>query len=384
MARWPASLVAAFSSAPELRPRRPYWPAAQTSAFDPADWASVRDQFPLTRDLAHFSAFVLAAPPRQVGGALDLHRRGLDEDTLGYLVQNEGDLERAVLYSAASYLGAENADIALTDSTTMGLGLVYGGLRLRANQHVLTTEHDFFSTHESLRLAAARSGATVWRVSLYDEPATASADEIVARLMAGVTPATRVVAVTWVHSGTGVKLPITAISAALADLNAGRAEDDRALLCVDGVHAFGVEDATVDELGCDVLVSGTHKWLFGPRGTGIVWANQAAWTAIDAVIPPFDVVSFEAWLDSTAAPTTLGGLTRTPGGSHTFEYRWALSEAFQFHLGIGKAEVAERTHTQATQLKEGLAGIDGVRVVTPQAAEISPASYVSPSTPSTR
>ncbi|MGI8694506.1 MAG: aminotransferase class V-fold PLP-dependent enzyme [Geodermatophilaceae bacterium] len=239
MARWPASLVAPFSSAPERRPRRPYWPAAQTtnppprtgpgrsaapfdaSAFDPADWASVRDQFPLTRDLAHFSAFVLAAPPRQVGAALDLHRRGLDEDTLGYLVQNEGDLERAVLDSAASYLGAENADIALTDSTTMGLGLVYGGLRLRANQQVLTTEHDFFSTHESLRLAAARSGATISRVSLYDEPATASADEIVARLMAGVTPATRVVAVTWVHSGPGVKLPINAISAAPADLNAG-------------------------------------------------------------------------------------------------------------------------------------------------------------------
>lgn len=289
---------------------------------------------------------------------------------MGYLVEHKGDLERAVLDSAASYLGAENADIALTDSTTMGLGLVYAGLRLRPGQQVLTTEHDFFSTHESLRLAAARAGATVSRVSLYDDPATASAEEIVARLMAGVTAATRVVAVTWVHPGTGVKLPIAAISAALADLNSGRPEDDRALLCVDGVHAFGVEDATVDDLGCDVLVSGTRKWKFGPRGTGIVWANQAAWAAIDAVIPPFDIVSFEAWLDSTAAPATLGGLTRTPGGFHPFEYRWALSEASRFHLEIGKAAVAERTHTQATQLKEGLAGLGGVRLVTPLSADL--------------
>ena len=29
----------------------------------------------------------------------------------------------------------------------------------------------------------------------------------------------------------------------------------------------------------------------------------------------------------------------TPGGYHSFEHRWALGEAFRFHLAIGKQRV---------------------------------------------
>jgi selenocysteine lyase/cysteine desulfurase len=177
--------------------------AARGAAFDPGDWDSVRDQFPLTRDLRHFAAFVLAAHPRPVGDAIERHRRGLDEDTHGYLEEHQGESELALRRAAAEYLDADANEIAFTDSTTMGLGLVYGGLRLRPGQEVVTTEHDFYSTHEALRLAADRTGATVRRVRLYDRPAQASVDEIVGRLTAAVTPATRAVAVTWVHSSTG-------------------------------------------------------------------------------------------------------------------------------------------------------------------------------------
>ena len=43
------------------------------------------------------------------------------------------------------------------------------------------------------------------------------------------------------------------------------------------MHGFGVEDATMADLGCDVFVAGCHKWIFGPRGTGLVWAKKEAW-----------------------------------------------------------------------------------------------------------
>ena len=89
---------------------------------------------------------------------------------------------------------------------------------------------------------------------------------------------------TWVHSGTGVKLPDPRqIADALARLNAGRAEADRALLCVDGVHGFGVEDVDLPDLGCDFLAAGCHKWLFGPRGTGGL--GRRDWAPLPAIIP---------------------------------------------------------------------------------------------------
>ncbi|HWM05283.1 MAG TPA: aminotransferase class V-fold PLP-dependent enzyme [Actinophytocola sp.] len=328
---------------------------AEEPAFDPADWDSVRAQFPLDPDLVHLAAFVLAAHPRPVRDAIERHRAGLDLDTDHY-VHEHGSAEDDVRTAAADYLATQPENIALTDSTTMGLGLLYSGLKLRRGQEILTTEHDFFATTEALRLAAQRTGATVRRVRLYDDPATADADEIVDRLRAAIRPATRVVAVTWVHSGTGVRLPIPAIGKAVAEANAGRAPAARALLCVDGVHGFGAVDADIGELGCDFLATGTHKWLFGPRGTGLLWGRS--WDALAPLIPSF------------SADLGAGGVF-TPGGYHSFEHRWAAREAFEFHQEIGRARIAARIAEQATQLKEGLLGIDGIRLVTPASPELS-------------
>jgi selenocysteine lyase/cysteine desulfurase len=334
------------------------------TAFDPSDWASVRAQFPATDSRAQFSAWVLATHPRQVAEAIEEHRDGLDEQTQRYLASAELEAETAVTTAAAEYLGAQPLEIGLTDSTTMGLGLLYGGLRVRPDQQVLTTEHDFYSTHQAWSLRSARDGVKVERVALYDDPAQATEGGVVDRLMAGVTDTTRVVAITWVHSGTGVKLPVRAIADALDAANQDRVPEDRALLCVDGVHGLGVEDVTVRDLGCDFLVSGTHKWLFGPRGTGIVWGRSEAWAAVDPVIPAFEPGSFGEWRNGMD-PEPMSGLRFTPGGYHSFEHRWALAQALRFHRDIGKDRVAARTHQQATQLKEGLTEIDGVTLVTP-------------------
>jgi selenocysteine lyase/cysteine desulfurase len=47
------------------------------------------------------------------------------------------------------------------------------------------------------------------------------------------------------------------------------------LLVVDGVHGIGAVDETIAEMGCDFFCAGTHKWMFAPRGTGILWARAA-------------------------------------------------------------------------------------------------------------
>lgn len=61
----------------------------------------------------------------------------------------------------------------------------------------------------------------------------------------------------------------------------------------------------------------------------------------------------------------------TPGGFHSFEHRWALAEAFRFHLDIGPKRVAERTAELATRLKDGLAKLSHVRLATPRDPALS-------------
>ncbi|WP_447975218.1 aminotransferase class V-fold PLP-dependent enzyme [Nitrospira sp. Kam-Ns4a] len=334
-------------------------------------WEAVRDQFPLSRDLIHMACFFLASHPTPVREAIERHRRALDENPLGYLIEHEERLEAAVLRAAADYLGVRPEDIALTDSTTMGLGLLYGGLTLREGQEVLSTVHDHYSTEMSLRLRAQRTGAAFRQIPVYRRLETVSKAEIVETLATAVRPQTRIVAVTWVHSSTGLKLPIREIAEALATINATRAEGDRVLLCVDGVHGLGVEDVRMEDLGCDFFVAGTHKWLFGPRGTGLVWGHPRAWPAANAIIPTFNFKAYQIWMKDLPPQQIPMGAFMTPGGFHSFEHRWALAEAFQFHLAIGKARVAERIHALNRQLKEGLRRMPHVTLRTPLADELS-------------
>jgi selenocysteine lyase/cysteine desulfurase len=129
-------------------------------------------------------------------------------------------------------------------------------------------------THESLRLTCERSGALLRRVPLYQTGAKATVQGMTQAIARAITQKTRVVAITWVHSSTGVKTPVREIADVIAKANHARPENQRVLLCVDGVHGFGIENVTMGDLGCDFFVAGTHKWLFGPRGTGVLWGKR--------------------------------------------------------------------------------------------------------------
>jgi isopenicillin-N epimerase len=337
------------------------------------DWQAVRDLFPLSRERIHMSAMLISSHPAPVAEAIERHRAGLDADPVRYLEANYGKLTEAARTAAGRYLGVHPSHVALTDSTTMGVGLVYGGFPLQEGDDVLTTTEDYYVTHESLRLAAARAGASIRKVALYEEAAKASADAIVGRIARAVKPATRLVAITWVHSSTGMKLPVARIAAALDEINADRDEADHVLLGVDGVHAFGIEDFSFERLGCDFLMAGCHKWLFGPRGTGIVAVSSRGLQRLRPIIPSFtDDSSFDRWITGADEPTGANnGRRLTPGGFKTFEHHWALAQAIELHERIGREKVATRTHDLASMLKEELGAISGISIATPRSEDLS-------------
>jgi selenocysteine lyase/cysteine desulfurase len=363
-----ASGLGGYAAARRLGGRDDAAPAA-AGASNPRQRQRV---FALDGEYVNFTTFLLASHPLPVREAIERHRRALDANAALYLQESEIALDDAARAALADYLVAPADQVALTDSTTMGLGLVYARLRLEPGDEVLTTDHDFYATHESLRLREQLDGARVRRIRLYDAPESASVDAIASAVSRALTARTRCVALTWVHSSTGVKLPLREIADAVAGANHGRRTDERILLCVDAVHGFGVEDASPSELGVDVFISGCHKWLFGPRGTGLIWAAPHAWARLAPTIPSFDPRAYRAWLEGRAPPETPYGPLMTPGGFHSFEHRWALAEAIGFHAELGgRSQVADETHKLATRLKHGLAAIRGVRLKTPADESLS-------------
>ena len=308
--------------------------------------------------------------------AIDAYRRAIDRNPFRVVEQamfedDAHNLPLQVQAVVARYLGAEPAEVCLTRSTTESLALVYHGLPLRAGEEVLTTVHDHYSHHESIRLATERAGATTRRVALYEDASRASVADITARLRAAIRPETRVVGATWVHSSTGVRLPIREIAAVVRDANRGRDERDRVLLVVDGVHGLGAVDESVAELGCDYFCAGTHKWMFGPRGTGLVWGHPRAWPVAQATIPTFNTQAYDIWMKAAPPIDLPPSIYMTPGGFHSFEHRWALDEAFTFHRAIGKSRAAQRIHELSQQLKRGLAVMPHVTLHTPLSQDLS-------------
>lgn len=344
--------------------------AAEYIAIKPADWVALRNLFPLTKKYIQLSTFLLASHPKPVSDAIEKHRRAFDENPSDYWHQHFETIDGDIGQAAASYMGGKAEQIALTDSTTMGLGLIYSGLQLKAGDEILQTIHDHYSTDMSLAHRAKRSGAIVNRISLYDNPAQVNVAEVIKRLTAAINRNTRVVAVTWVHSSTGVKLPIRAMGEAITTLNKRRKANQQILFCVDGVHGFGIENVDVSSLGCDFFVAGTHKWIFGPRGTGVIWGSDRAWAQSEPVIPSFSA-SYAVWLGEMKQSQVPIGEHMTPGGFHSFEHRWALPEAFKLHQQLGKANVQQRIHQLNTQTKQGLAAMPHVTLYTPRQSDLS-------------
>jgi isopenicillin-N epimerase len=341
------------------------------------DWSAVRNQFNLSREYIHLATFALASHPRPVREAIEKYRRALDENP--FLVLERGlwgtdaeNLPRKVRRVVANYVGGQLEEIALTGSTTMGLALVYHGLPLKAGQEVLTTAHDFYPHHESIRLATERAGASMRKIALFDSFDAISEDAIVNRIRSALRPNTRGVGITWVHSSSGLKLPIRHIANAIKEVNAGRDESDRILLIVDGVHGFGVEEENVAELGCDFFVSGTHKWILAPRGTGIIWAREKTWAMLRPTIPSFIANEVgRAWMENRAPQGPTRASWVSPGGYQAYQHQWAMIEAFGFHQQIGRKRVAERIHALNEQCKEGLAKMRHVKLYTPRGSTLS-------------
>ena len=347
--------------------------ATETPALpDLSSWQSVRAQFSLDPAYSHFASFFIVSHPAPVQAAIEGYRRAMDRNP--FLVIEKGmfdgeadNLPLQVQTEIADYLGARAQDVCLTGNTTTGLALVYHGLPLQPGDEVLCTTHDHYSHHESIRLATERAGASMRKIKLFDESAAASTESIIAALLKGIGPKTRVVGLTWVHSASGIRLPIRDIAAALR----ARSGADLTLV-VDGVHGIGSTDETIATMGCDYFCAGTHKWMFAPRGTGLVWANADNWARLRPTIPSFsDFAQYEAW-EQDRAPSTPNNASRmSPGGFHAFEHQWATAAAFRMHKQMGKARVAARIRSLNDQCKAGLAAIPRITLHTPMSGDLS-------------
>ena len=369
-----AAAAGAFAPAVTLAER---FRVPATLPLDPGDWRSVREQFDLAPEYVHLGLFYLTSHPRSVRAAIERLRQRLDRNP--FLTVEQGMFEDkypkfydGVTKALGRYTGTDPQDLALTSNTTAGLSVVYHGLPLKPGDEVLTTDQDHYVQHEAIRLATERAGASWRKIPIFSSHDSISADDIVDRIRKGIGPRTRVVGITWVHSSIGLRMPVRRIADAIAELNADRGPENRILLVVDGVHGIGVEDPRITELGADVFAAGLHKWIFGPRGTGFIWAKPEVWATMRPLMASFTYMEeFNAWAEERPTRPPNRAALFSPGGFQAFEHHWAVPAAIEFHEKIGPGRITERIHALNAQMREGLSKMAHVVVYTPASSALS-------------
>ena len=177
----------------------------------------------------------------------------------------------AVRGEAAALLGCDPDEIMITRGTTDGMNSLAEGIRLASGDRILTTDQEHEGGEACWQHRARREGLQLDRVAI--APDELDLDAILRRFAAAITPSTRVISVSHVITTTGLRMPIAAISAL------ARAHD---ILCiVDGAQAAGAIQVDVKALGCHAYATSGHKWLMGPKGTGLTYISRDAGARIE-------------------------------------------------------------------------------------------------------
>ncbi len=171
---------------------------------------------------------------------------------------------------AAAFLNCDADELLITRCTTEGMNTVAQGIAWKQGDRILTTDQEHHGGSLCWEYAAQRHGAAIDRVAI--APEEHDVDAIAQRIEAAMTPRTRVISVSHVISTTGLRMPVAAIA------KMARA---RGVLCVvDGAQAVGQIPVDVKALGCDAYATSGHKWLMGPKGTGMLYVSRDASDAI--------------------------------------------------------------------------------------------------------
>jgi selenocysteine lyase/cysteine desulfurase len=249
-------------------------------------------------------------------------------------VVSEADRVRG---KAAALLGCTAEEILLTSCTSEGMRTLSNGIRLREGDRVLTTDQEHEGGEVGWLYRQRRDGIFVDRVPMpfgdFDSAA------IVQRFAAGINARTRVISVSHVLTSSGLRMPIGEI-AALAR--------SRGILCiVDGAQAVGEIAVDVKQLGCHAYATSGHKWLMGPKGTGILYVSKDAGEAIEPV----------QWENSRRYSSDSAGLQPVP-------LAIGLGEAIDAVSALGMDRIEAHALRLRNLFYEGLAAMP-VRLISP-------------------
>jgi isopenicillin-N epimerase len=281
-------------------------------ATDEEFWATIQQSFSVTRGIVNLNNGGVSPSPRIVTEAF-VRYTWQQEDATAYtmwqLLEPQSETIRTGL---AEIFGCDAEEIAITRNASESLEILLMGMDFKSGDEILTTTQDYPRMLTTLRQREMREGL---KLNLIQVPvAPKDVNDLATPFERAITPKTKLILIAHQINLTGQIMPVRKV----CEMARGKGIET----IVDGAHAFAQFDFKRDDLQCDYYGTSLHKWLYAPKGTGMLYVKKDKIPKIWALMASEnnnknDIRKFEEI------------------GTHSAAMRLAVGEAILFHNAIG-------------------------------------------------
>ena len=318
---------------------------------DPAAIRALGEQWCLRPGVHYLNHGSFGPAPRCVIEAHHEWFQRLQSEPMDFLTrQAEPALDEA-RRRLGRFVGAPADDLVFVDNATMAMNVVAANIRLEPGDEVLTNDHEYGAVLRIWERKCSRCGA---KLVVQPIPCPVrSSEDVVAAILAGARPRTRLLVVSHVTSPTAIVMPVEAIC-----------RQARALgipVAIDGPHAVAMRPLDIVGLDCDYYAASCHKWLCAPFGAGFLYVHPRNQRQIEPLVMSWGTTPWggtKRWIDEF----TWAG-TRDPAAF------LAVPAAIDFLESLGIEGFREHTHALAQRARQRIVALTGLEPLVPDSLD---------------
>lgn len=301
-------------------------------------WFEIQQAFSVTRGIVNLNNGGVSPSPRIVTEALARYiweQEDLTAYTMWEILEPQSETIRTGL---AGVFGCDREEIAITRNASESLEILLMGIDFKPGDEILTTTQDYPRMLTTLRQREVREKLSLKLIKVPIAPK--HLDEITQQFADNITPKTKLILIAHVVNITGQIMPVKEVC------SLARSKGIETI--VDGAHSFGHFQFTQKDLGCDYYGTSLHKWLYAPKGTGLLFVKR---DKIEKIWPLMAA-------DKTQA-TDIRKFEEI--GTHSAAPKLAIGEAILFHNGIGAKRKEARLRFLSRTWMNALKSLPNVR-----------------------
>jgi isopenicillin-N epimerase len=307
------------------------------AAADETYWGTIQQAFSVTRGIVNLNNGGVSPSPRLVTEAFVRYTWQQEDATAYTMWQILEPQSETIRTGLAELFGCDAEEIAITRNASESLEILLMGMDLKSGDEILTTTQDYPRMLTTLKQRELREGLKLNLIKIPIAPK--DVNDVAVAFERAVTPRTKLILVSHQINLTGQINPVKKVC------EMARARGIETI--VDGAHSFAQFDFKRDDLGCDYFGTSLHKWLYAPKGTGMLYVRKEK-------IP-------RVWALMASEDKNRGDIRKYEEiGTHSAAMRLAIGEAVLFHNAIGGKRKEERLRYLSRYWMNNLKGVPKV------------------------